>query len=146
MAISKTYRKLAILPYLVGGGVIIYFLFKFLKRNGQTALNVKNISVKKSDLSKSLTALKIIADNQFIQLNGYGTSYSDLIEDIEGLNNEDLKQVFKFFGLRCSTISLFPGTSQCVSPKLNLFQWYKTDLTESNYNLMMEKWQNTGLI
>lgn len=138
-----------LLPYLIIGigGFILYkrFFNGDAIKNGES-FDPSNLKLNNSLLTKSLEALKVIADNQYLAMNKYGTDTQLLFESLSNLNAEDLRAVNKFFGKRCSTISLFPGTSQCISPYLNLFQWYNEELGESDLIKINELWLKSGLL
>ena len=137
------------LPYILLGGASIYLYNKFFKGSTITqgqAVDPSKVPVSPVQLSKSKEYLEIVADSQYLAMDKYGTDEDLIFKSLEGLNAEDLKQVFKNFGKRCSRISIIPGVSNCISPYLNLFEWYNVELDTNDLDKIKAIWQKTGLI
>jgi len=138
------------LPYILLGGVSIYIFKKYFSSDtitsGGKSFDPSTIKIDIPLLSKSENYLKLVADSQFLAMDKYGTDEDLIFKSLEGLNAEDLKLVNKYFGKRCSRIYLLPGVSQCISPYLNLFEWYSQELDASDLEKIKAIWFKTGLI
>lgn len=144
---------------LIAGGVLVIIFFKKMFSSGGVFGNLLGavtqpgnaksredfdesmgaISVVTKQLSKSEYALKGVANQQDAAMRGWGTNRDLLFTSISGLNTEDLKYVYKSFGVREE--SLFGITTFFG----DLFGWYSADLSASDLALMKEKWSATGL-
>ena len=138
------------LPYILLGGVSIYIFKKYFSSDtitsGGKSFDPSKIKIEPTLLSKSENYLNIVADSQYLAMDMYGTDEDLLFKSLDGLNAEDLKLVNKYFGKRCSRIYLLPGVSQCISPYLNLFEWYSQELDATDLEKMKAIWLKTGLI
>lgn len=146
MAQQKNKLLKAVTPYIpyVLLSVTAYFLFKKFFKGGTTK-DVPKLAVDKSNLSKEEFYLKNIAENQYNAMNEWGTNLTLLFSGLDTLNADDLKQIYNDFGKRCSNVSVFPGTYQCITEYRDLLQWYVSELSGGDLTKMKGIWTKTGI-
>ena len=94
-------------------------------------------------LSKTIAFYKQIADQQFHAMDGIGTNVTQIKDSLKGLNDNELLEVYKQFGLRLNAII---GTDYH-----NLMQWYREELSgwsiwgKTEIEQVQEIWSGTGL-
>lgn len=130
-----------IVTLLIVGGVA-FLVWKFREFLNPKTLNLKgNIF----DIqSKSNEALKQIAEMQDAAMNEMGTDEELLFQSLEGLNRKDLVKVFNYFGLR-KYVSFTGQRDDIAGHPLNLFLWYKNELSGKDLKKMKSIWENSGL-
>lgn len=93
--------------------------------------------------SKSEAQLKQIAGTQFQAMHrpfaGLGTDEELLFKSLNGLNPEDLKAVYHFFGVQEAT------AFAVVYFKGDLFGWYEEELSGTELDKMVKIWSVTKL-
>lgn len=146
----------AMIPYVMIGiaGYVVYrkfFAGGNVQNNPQQQQNqMDQVPVQTNLLNHAAAYYTAVADTQFSNLNEWHVPFTDYNEEIftslSGLNSEELKQVAKAFGSRCSSISLFPGSSQCVDGYQTLPAWYMDRLPTSQLKRMRVLWHATGLL
>ena len=101
---------------------------------------VNTIKVKATALNFNATAYITIANKLETQMRGFNFpgQFAAIEQTLEGCNAEDFKAVWLAFGLRIST-----GFGQQYQ---NLTQWLQGDLSESNYNILKNRFKASGLL
>ena len=127
---------------------VTYKLGLWGEQNKGEDKNAGGVIIDTSKLPGQPAKYKNIADNLYSEFNSLQvTQSSKLFKMLEGLNDNELKQVYKDFGRRCSTVNAL-GSNICLGEKRNLFQWFEADIDDGitgNLNKMRQRWKNTGL-
>jgi hypothetical protein len=135
------------LPYVVGFFLVSLLLKKVSGLFGfgsseqdQEDINFQKINdsivINDKSLLQNKAYYKGVAEATYTAMSGLGTDEETVFAVIKGLNSEELKQVFKDFGVRSSWL-IFNG---------NLAKWYKDELSSSDYSDMRVLWANTNLL
>jgi len=107
--------------------------------------SLKKIKTEKAKLSRSIAELSLIADLQLTYMENPGTDEKGLFNSLEGLNSEDLKEVFNQFGKKEYALGTYQGEIALIGENLNLLQWYNEELSGEDLKKMRKIWMNTGL-
>lgn len=141
------------LGIVVGGGLIAYKLGLLDFRSGAektqtTDTDTKAITVEAGQLHLPLAAYKSIADNSYREINSlFLTKDALLISYVENLNGNELRQVYKDFGMRCDSYQPgLPGDwTFCVGDKHNIFWWYEKTMSGATLTRMKQIWKRAAL-
>jgi hypothetical protein len=104
---------------------------------------INALNINQSKLNFHRNTYRRIAQQQYEAMNGIGTNEAVLFDTLKGLKADDLKTVFMDFGLRAPTI--FSG-SFATGGRMDLIQWYQSELNKSELNKMADIWRVTGLM
>jgi len=149
-------------PFFVIAGIVVLFLmFKNLFKVGGAIGNVfaapgnsgrtdevkseiGGITIDPKATTKTEFQLKQIADAQFQAFNNngwgiFGTDETLMFDSLNGCNSEDLKAVYKYFGVREQIVLFMPVFTA------DLFGWYGAELSGSDLARMKAIWSKTGM-
>lgn len=88
----------------------------------------------------------VIANNQFLAMNRFGTLEDRLFDGLKGLTGIDLVLVFNAFGSKpYDTVNGIEGRPSWLWKDKNLFGWYYEELDEDELKEMRGIWQPSGL-
>ncbi len=127
------------LPVLIIGFVIMKMRFKS---------DFSSFTVGNYDLNNDISHYARIADTQFNCMKGLGTNEDYLFSSIEQLNGEELKAVYNAFGSRNYSITGQQGITaenNILGVKLDLFGWYKKELSKKELTKMRMLWNGKGV-
>ncbi|TNE80839.1 MAG: hypothetical protein EP332_06365 [Bacteroidetes bacterium] len=107
---------------------------------------VDAIHVDEKSLSLPMSAYQSIANGQYTELSSHFLSwnlydFSKLKNAISGLNAEELKQVYKQFGIRPAKLFTVIDFGEAG----DLFEWYSVILNEGEQKEMAAIWNKTGI-
>lgn len=154
-AVKKNPQGAINLALLAGGGFLLYKGYQNLfgdskqdKIREAQDQQILNIPVNTSKLSRSKEALQRISRNIFDAMDGYGTDEDTIIENLEGLNKNDLQYIIKDFGFR-----LYNGAGESTtwidknlfSAKKDLIGWLKAELKGSDEDKVKQIFTNAGI-
>jgi len=133
------------------GGVALYALKKvsdfFKQTGGKTAgertEDIEKIPVDANKLQFLPTVYDRIADTQYWSMNQAGTDEKPLFDSLKNLNTEDLKAVYKAFGVRRPTTGMY--TNIPIGQASDLIAWYGSELNNSELSDMRKIWEPTKL-
>ena len=166
--ISKGTGNGSLNTLLIVGGVVVLFVLgnKLFSKGGlfgfllapfsqpealgdledKLEVDLKNVSVNSSKLSKTPNQIATAANSSYQAMRGFvtnnfswGTDRDLLFDAISGFNADDLKAVYKEFGLREDFLLLVPIF------KADLFGWYNAELSGQDLLDMKEIWKKTNL-
>lgn len=126
------------------GGLLMLVYYFFFK--GKFDFN--KIDLNKSKLSQDESYLKNIALKQFEYMDGMMTDTDSLFLDLQGLNSDDLKFIYnqfsthkyKWFGSPADALG-----AMGLGENLDLFGWYRAELSDNELSKMRQNWSKTGL-
>jgi hypothetical protein len=154
----KDVKKYSWLLVLIGLVVAFLFLRKIftpmglfgdfmggLKPNGnqqiesdlQTVIN--GTVVDASKVNKTPQAIAEIAVAQYTAMKGLGTDEKKLFDSLMGCNDNELKAVYKQFGIQEDTVF------GIAIYRNSLVGWYRDELTGADLEKMKQIWKTTGL-
>lgn len=99
-----------------------------------------DIDVDVSKVKKSNSDILTRAEFLHKSFLGPGTNEEIMFKQLEGLNNEELKELFKVFGVRVEKVFGFEAF------KSNLFGWFRAELSDKDYEKVMDIFRPTGLV
>lgn len=102
---------------------------------------IEQLAVSQARMSKSMDAIMSIADGLYAAMDDIGTDEAAIFRFLEGLNTEDLKAVYKAFGVRAETIFWMFDIK-----KGDLFVWFRDELSAGDYARVVEIFSKTGLV
>ncbi len=117
---------------------VLYFMYK--------KYMFQKINNDKTKLSKTKAELELIAKMQVTYMGNMGTEEKEIFESIEGLNPNDLIELYNIFGEKEYAFGTYQGEMALIGNKLNLLQWYNEELSGEDLAKMREIWKKTGLI
>lgn len=115
------------------------------QREREKDKSIENIPVNNNKLQFLPAVYKRIAQQQFDAMNLFGTDEKLLFDSLRGLNNDDLKQVYKEFGTRKPDLKLNVPFGTEFGDASDLFVWYRAELDNADLNKMRNIWLPTGL-
>lgn len=144
-------QQVEIVKVAVIGGVALFALKKisdFFKQTGGKSAEEKTNDIEKLPIDANKlqflpTVYDSIADNQYWAMNRAGTDEAALFESLKNLNTEDLKAVYKAFGVRRPTTGMY--TNIPVGQASDIVTWYVSELSGSDLADMRKIWANTKL-
>ncbi len=89
-----------------------------------------------------------IAENQFNAMRKVGTNEDSLFADLKGLSKGELEQVYNSFGTRFYSWfgqTGFLAENGISGIKLDLFNWYKKELSKKQLSQMRMVWKSKGV-
>lgn len=101
---------------------------------------IENIPVDNSQVTKPDSELRKRADLSLQAMDDVGTDEKMLFEQVEGLNSEELKKVYKFFGTKSERVFWLPVFTG------DLINWYYNELSGKDLIRMRNIWKGTGLM
>ena len=154
MTIKKSYLKPAI--WIVGFIGVIVFVKKLagafntggIFSDGSaevyqnTEKRIEDVALSQASMSKTMDAILSIADGLYAAMDDLATDEGAIFSLLDGLNTEDLKAVYKAFGVRSET--MFFGVFDVK--RGDLFTWFRNELSESDYEKIKVVFSKTGLI
>lgn len=84
-----------------------------------------------------------IADVQYWGMNRAGTDEAVLFDSLAGLNTDDLKAVYKAFGVRRPSTGMY--TNIPYGQASDLVAWYLSELSGADLSSMRDVWLNTEI-
>lgn len=116
------------------------------KKDNEDNKIVQDTPVETKKLQFLPAVYKRIADQQFNAMNLPGTDEATLFNTLKGLNDEDLKQVYKEFGRRSpsTNVTNWDWLDEFGKPS-DLINWYREELNSSELERMRKIWVNTKL-
>lgn len=130
--------KYLIILALIAGIIYLYSKFKS---------NVIDKVIKVPEL-KDYSVYQSYANSLYESMRDYGTDEEGMFKILEYLNPDELKMVYKAFGLKNYSsggkgINLF-GIN-IVGDSLDLFGWFQAELNENERIKMRSIWEKSGL-
>lgn len=97
-----------------------------------------------SKMTKDMAAISNIANSLYQSMQDLGTNEERIFQSLQGLTAEDLKAVYKSFGIRED--SLFGLGGILTVMKGDLFDWFRAEFNDSDYKKIETLFSKTGLI
>jgi len=113
-------------------------------RSTQVVGDIQQVRVDVALTSKTDMQIKQAADSQFQAFNNngwgiFGTDENLMFDSLNGFNSEDLRGVYKAFGVREQVVLFVPVF------KADLFGWYQSELSGSDLQKMKAIWAKTKM-
>jgi hypothetical protein len=99
---------------------------------------ILKLNIKKDELPRGEAEYMGIADIQYNAMNRWGTDETKIKESLKGLNQNELKTVFMYFGRRAST-SIFNRIP--ISARRNLIEWYQAEIEGQDLKDVADIWK-----
>lgn len=128
------YRKVMIVTVVVLI-LLVWWLLRGKKNEQEQAISKLNIQPGKLTISDNQAML--IAENLLAAMNKYGTDENTILENLSGLNTDDLLLVMKKFGVKPyngAGLATRGYEIKFFSSDLNLTGWFKRELSGSTLN------------
>lgn len=138
---------------IIGGGVAAAW-YLGLFNQGKGDVNPDGLDIDSSKLTKPAASYESLADTIFNTMNSsptfldqtVGWENSTLLNQLKGLNPDELKQVYKDFGTRAETLPIPFLNNITIGEKHDLGWYLKKFMTSAGYSEMSKIWAGTGLV
>ena len=101
---------------------------------------MQSMKIDESKMTKTMLAINSIADILYAAMDDFGTDEGAIFAALKGLNEYDLKALWKVFGYREESVfgaTIFRG---------NLFDWFQTELSAADFEKIKVIFSKTGLL
>ena len=148
--LSKNAKALIYLAILTG---LVLLFFSFRKKIKATAGDesrkaLENLDVQKSGLGITENEAILKSENLLAAMNKYGTDEDAIIDNLAGLNKEDLLLIIKKFGVKPYNgfgLATRGYEKKFFAQDLNLIGWLRRELGRKNLKKVRSIFTDNGL-